>query len=56
MNLTIKEKYLCWFMIGFLLSTFLHSYVIVEHFVSKRYLKNRTFYLDGALYKLEKVR
>lgn len=56
MKTTIKSENIYWFLVGALVTTFIHSYVITEHFTAKKYLKQKVFYMDGALYRLERVR
>lgn len=56
MKTTIKSENFYWFLVGALVTTFIHAYVITEHFTAKKYLKQKVFYMDGALYRLERVR
>lgn len=56
MKLTNKKEKFDWFITGFLVATFIFSFIITEFFTAKRYLKQKVFYMDGALYRLEKVR
>ena len=56
MKTTAKFENFYWFLVGALISTFIHAYIIGEFFTAKKYLKQKVFYMDGALYKLERVR
>ncbi len=44
------------FLLGVVLSSMFFSYVISTKFVSKQFVLSQSFYMDGAFYKLEKVR
>ena len=44
------------FLIGVIFSGLFFGYILSTHFVSKAYVLSPKFYMDGAFYRLEKVR
>jgi hypothetical protein len=44
------------FLLGVLCSGLFFGYVLTYHFVSKQFVLSEKFYMDGAFYKLERVR
>lgn len=44
------------FVLGVILSSLFFGYIIVTQFVAKKYLMNNQFYMNGAFYRLERVR
>lgn len=44
------------FMLGAVVSALFFGYILSTQFVAKKFLFNSSFYMDGAFYKLERVR